>query len=347
MSAPQAELVTFGNPLFEALLTWVERNLQSSLKEGAIFTDPDGVMDGTLLFYQSEVRDGKNEVAGTRLFALYADTQRDSITPVNPAILWDLQEGGEASLAGKEPNLDSLQSQSLKLLLPELEAYRQSLLQERQRQAAIKEKYGLKSLEALILKLDGELIALYERRNQGEKVDLVIRNKEEQKARYEQALVDLKQTLERERHLTLSTPQFLGAVRVLPAIKATMVSDAEIERIGMEIAIQYERDHGWMPEDVSKENLGFDIRSTSPDGQKRYIEVKARAEIGPVALTQNEWFKAKRFGEAYYLYVVLNASRTPVLYRVQNPAALLKPEEQLEVRYMVSEKEIMEKGTTE
>ncbi len=347
MSAPQAELVTFGNPLFEALLTWVERNLQSSLKEGAIFTDPDGVMDGTLLFYQSEVRDGKNEVAGTRLFALYADTRRDSITPVNPAILWDLQEGGEASLAGKEPNLDSLQSQSLKLLLPELEAYRQSLLQERQRQAAIKEKYGLKSLEALILKLDGELIALYERRNQGEKVDLVIRNKEEQKARYEQALVDLKQTLERERHLTLSTPQFLGAVRVLPAIKATMVSDAEIERIGMEIAIQYERDHGWMPEDVSKENLGFDIRSTSPDGQKRYIEVKARAEIGPVALTQNEWFKAKRFGEAYYLYVVLNASRTPVLYRVQNPAALLKPEEQLEVRYMVSEKEIMEKGTTE
>ncbi len=347
MSAPQAELVTFGNPLFEALLTWVERNLQSSLKEGAIFTDPDGVMDGTLLFYQSEVRDGKNEVAGTRLFALYADTRRDSITPVNPAILWDLQEGGEASLAGKEPNLDSLQSQSLKLLLPELEAYRQSLLQERQRQAAIKEKYGLKSLEALILKLDGELIALYERRNQGEKVDLVIRNKEEQKARYEQALVDLKQTLERERHLTLSTPQFLGAVRVLPAIKATMVSDAEIERIGMEIAIQYERNHGWMPEDVSKENLGFDIRSTSPDGQKRYIEVKARAEIGPVALTQNEWFKAKRFGEAYYLYVVLNASRTPVLYRVQNPAALLKPEEQLEVRYMVSEKEIMEKGTTE
>lgn len=347
MSAPQAELVTFGNPLFEALLTWVERNLQSSLKEGAIFTDPDGVMDGTLLFYQSEVRDGKNEVAGTRLFALYADTRRDSITPVNPAILWDLQEGGEASLAGKEPNLDSLQSQSLKLLLPELEAYRQSLLQERQRQAAIKEKYGLKSLEALILKLDGELIALYERRNQGEKVDLVIRNKEEQKARYEQALVDLKQTLERERHLTLSTPQFLGAVRVLPAIKATMVSDAEIERIGMEIAIQYERNHGWMPEDVSKENLGFDIRSTSPDGQKRYIEVKARTEIGPVALTQNEWFKAKRFGEAYYLYVVLNASRTPVLYRVQNPAALLKPEEQLEVRYMVSEKEIMEKGTTE
>jgi len=30
------------------------------------------------------------------------------------------------------------------------------------------------------------------------------------------ASVDLKQTLERERNLTLSTPSFLGAVRVVP-----------------------------------------------------------------------------------------------------------------------------------
>jgi len=32
------------------------------------------------------------------------------------------------------------------------------------------------------------------------------------------------------------------------------------------------------------------------------------------------------------------------LYRVQNPAALLKPEEQVEVRYMVSVNEIQSKG---
>ena len=347
MRVAQAELVTFGNPLFEALLTWVECNLDVALKEGAVFTDPDGRMDGVLLFYQGEMRDGQNEIAGTRLFALFADGRSGAVSPANPAILWDLQEGGSPPLLGEGPGVgsESLQTRTLSLLLPELEAYRQSLLKERQRQAAIKEKYGLKSLESLVVKLDGDLITLYDRRDRGENVDLVIRNKAEQKQHYEQASVDLKQTLERERALTLSTPHFLGAVRVVPAAGADeMVTDPQVEQVGMEVTMQYERQQGWRPEDVSKENLGFDVRSTAPDGHKRYIEVKARAGMGPVALTQNEWFKAKRFQDEYYLYAVLNASKTPVLYRVKNPAALLKPEEQVEVRYLVSVNEITSKG---
>ena len=125
-----------------------------------------------------------------------------------------------------------------------------------------------------------------------------------------------------------------------------MVSDEDMEKIGMDVTMQYERQQGWTPEDVSKENLGFDVRSTSPDGHKRYIEVKARAEMGAVALTQNEWFKAKRFQDEFYLYAVLNASKAPVLYRVENPAALLMPEEQVEVRYLVSVNEITVKGRT-
>jgi hypothetical protein len=133
--------------------------------------------------------------------------------------------------------------------------------------------------------------------------------------------------------------------RIIPGIDSTlMVSDEDMERVGMEVTMQYERQQGWTPDDVSKENLGFDVRSTSPDGHKRYIEVKARAGMGAVALTQNEWFKAKRFQDEFYLYAVLNASKEPVLYRIENPAALLMPEEQVEVRYLVSVNEITSKG---
>jgi superfamily II DNA or RNA helicase len=343
MRVSQAELVTFGNPLFEALLIWVERNLETSLKEGAVFTDPDGVMDGVLLFYQGEIRDGQNEIAGTRLFALYADGSKGTVSPVNPAILWDLQEGGKAR--GDNQELEAVQTRTLGLLLPELESYRQFLLKERQRQAAIKEKYGVKSLETLILKLDGDLIALYDRRERGENVDLVIRNKEEQKQHYEQALVDLKLTLERERNLTLSTPRFLGAVRVVPAKGSEeMATDPEVERIAMQVTMDHERTQLRLPEDVSKENLGFDVRSIGKDGQRRYIEVKGRAGSGSVALTQNEWFKAQRFQDEYYLYAVLNTSSSPTLYMIQNPASILKPEEQVEVRYLVSVIDITSKG---
>ena len=112
----------------------------------------------------------------------------------------------------------------------------------------------------------------------------------------------------------------------------------------MEEAIRYEREQGHTPEDVSAQNLGFDVRSTDVQGRKRYIEVKGRAAIGPVQLTQNEWFKAQRFKDDYYLYVVLNIATQPQLYIVQNPAALLQPEQQIEVRYLVTVLDITEKG---
>lgn len=343
---PDSEFVTFGHPLFEAALAWVEGALGSNLQQGAVFTDPDGLLDGVLLYYQGEIRDGRGEVAGTRLFALFAGARDGDVRPVNPAILWDLQEGSPSTGAGGEGiDLEALKRKAWASLLPTLETYRQELLQERQRQAEIKEKYGKTSLESLIIKLDGELIRLYDRREQGQNVDLVIRNKEEQKRGYELALASLGRELEQERHLTLSTPRFVGAVRVLPApLPDEMVSNAEIERIGMEVTLQYEREQERTPEDVAAQNLGFDVRSTDKEGKKRYIEVKARASVGPVALTQNEWFKAQRFQDDYYLYVVLNAASQPQLYRIQNPAAVLQPEEQMEVRYLVSVAQIMEKG---
>jgi superfamily II DNA or RNA helicase len=347
MRVSQAEFVSFGHPLFEAVLLWVERNLETSLAQGATFTDPDGLLDGVLLFYQGEIRDGQGEIAGTRLFALFADPASDQVRSINPAILWDLVP--DPSLTGRgESDIESLKRQAWGFLLPGLEAYRQSLLKERERQANIKEKYGVQSLERLVLKLDGDLIVLYDRRERGENVDLVIRNKEEQKQHYEHALADLQQNLSRERNLTLSTPRFLGAVRVLPAAGAgEMASDPEVERVAMQKVMAYERQQGRLPEDVSTQNLGFDIRSNGTEGQRWYIEVKGRAGSGSVALTQNEWFKAQRFQDEYFLYVVLNASRSPELYRIQNPAAVLQPDEQMEVRYLVSVGDILSKGKVE
>jgi hypothetical protein len=62
-------------------------------------------------------------------------------------------------------------------------------------------------------------------------------------------------------------------------------------------------------------------------------------------LTQNEWFKAKRFGSDYYLYAVMNVKNKPQLYIIQNPAEKLEPEEKIEVvRYVIPFKEIDAKG---
>jgi len=145
----------------------------------------------------------------------------------------------------------------------------------------------------------------------------------------------------------MGMPRFVGAVRVVPASQtdAAMSEDPDIERVGMTVTMEYEQAQDRIPEDVAAENLGFDVRSTDPEtGQKRYIEVKARAQVGPVALTQNEWFKANRFGPDYYLYVVLNAATQPELYIIQDPASNLQPEERVEVRYLVPVGDITGKG---
>ena len=124
-------------------------------------------------------------------------------------------------------------------------------------------------------------------------------------------------------------------------VNDVMVSNEEIELIGMQVSIDYEKKNERDPEDISAENLGFDIRSTDKNNGTRYIEVKARSEKGAIALTQNEWFKAKRFKDDYYLYAVMNAATNPQLYIIQNPAEKLEPKEVAEVvRYIVPFKDI-------
>ncbi|QAV33176.1 SNF2 family N-terminal domain-containing protein [Fervidobacterium changbaicum] len=340
---PDAEFVSFGHPLFEALLTWVERNFMNSLTRGATFYDPDGKLNGYILFYEGEIEDGTGSTAGKRLFSFYVDDKQ--VVPISPAIIWDLREGEPQQ---EEPvDIEELKRRTLEVVLSELEGYKQELLKERGRQAQIKEKYGVKSLEYLIVKLDDELISLYERKDKGEDVDIVISNKRERKSEYEKALDKLKKLIQQEKALSISMPKFVGIVRVKPmeGIDNSMKSDAEIEAIGIRVAMEYEIRNGRIPEDVSSQNLGFDIRSKDKDGKVRYIEVKARAGVGDVALTQNEWFKAQRFKDDYYLYVVLNAATSPELYIIQNPAERLAAVEKIEiVRYVVESGEISKKG---
>ncbi len=63
-----------------------------------------------------------------------------------------------------------------------------------------------------------------------------------------------------------------------------------------------------------------------------------------MSLTKNEWFIAERFQDDYYLYVVLNATRKPELMIIQNPAKHLRPEQKIDVRYIVSVDEIRRAG---
>jgi len=222
-----------------------------------------------------------------------------------------------------------------------LPKYLEELKRQREHDASIKRKYGLRSLQELILQSEGKLIDYETRKAKGDNIpEALIQNERRNKEDLERKKSQLEKLIESETHLLLSTPKILGCVAVLPKtpVDDMLRADKEIEEIGMRVATGFEIAQGRSPEDVSAQNLGFDIRSRSPDEKIRYIEVKARVGEGKIALTPNEWLMANRLGNEYWLYVVVNARTSPELYTIQNPAAKLKLEEEIEVvRYVVTD----------
>ena len=143
---------------------------------------------------------------------------------------------------------------------------------------------------------------------------------------------DRLQKLEKMTELSVREPEVLGCAYVVPLTEVQyesnfgMKRDEEVERIAMEYTMAYEREHGRTPEDVGSKNLGYDVSSSSPDGRKRYIEVKGRAgDEDRVMLTENEKARLSQLGNKAWLYIVLSCKREqPVLFRIQDPGRVLR-----------------------
>lgn len=340
-----AEFLTFGHPLFEAVLEWISREFTADLQRGATFVDNSGQLDGMILFFEGSINDGTGRVAGKRLFSYYLDARTGDIEDIPPSIMWDLDD----CVVGVKGDSTYLQRDAVQAkVIYALRAYQKELLLERERQARIKERYGIRSLEKLIRDHDAALLDLRERQRNGENVDIAIRNKEEKQKQYMDSKSRLHDIIEREKSLTVNTPKILGAVRVVPSdiISDAMKENAESERAAMEAAMKFERMHGREPVDVSHVmGLGYDIKSTG-GGQTRYIEVKGRHKEGQVALTRNEWFKARHLGSDYYLYVVWNTGDVPVAdlrpLVIPDPARNTNPK--VDIHYVIDTQDIRSKA---
>ena len=171
-------------------------------------------------------------------------------------------------------------------VISQMEDYKNEKQNERDREANIKEKYGIKSLEDMILKLDGDIIKYQKRKELGDNVDLIMGNKVREKNKYLKSLDELKDQINREKTLTMGMPKFVGMIKVNAEknVPEPLRNSAEIEKIGMDESIEYEMKHGRIPEDISADNLGFDIRSKGSTDEIRYIEVKARSGIGDCSI---------------------------------------------------------------
>ena len=124
------------------------------------------------------------------------------------------------------------------------------------------------------------------------------------------------------RTVTSQPPKIVGCVLVMPdgmmkklCGNAFSQADADakkrIELMGMNRVMEIERQLGYLPTDVSKENRGYDVQShigesVSAEGKLlRFIEVKSRtASANTVTLSHNEILTARNVPEQFILAIV-------------------------------------------
>ncbi len=355
-----AILLSPGHPLFASLSEVLIGDLEPVRGHAALFVDARVTESYSVHFFEIQIiseepsADGKRDGVGeARTQVLYATLvaildgpKGKELAPAD--LLHDLTPlpEGATVLEGVEieaPNAQAIvaleQWVRVKVQFP----LKQQQAKERQRLLQIRREYISKMFAEQIKRLQQRYFQLYERVKKGDEAarlarDEADRRQKELGVRQREKLAEL----DRLQVVREGVVRYMGTALVLPIAQTSLareleqrsditldelVRNDEIERIGMDYVMNYERGRGWHPEDISKDHdgSGFDIRSTDPlSGEVRRIEVKARAGEGEfVELTPNEWLQAHRHGESYWLYVVWNCADNPHLIMIQNPAQVL------------------------
>lgn len=114
-------------------------------------------------------------------------------------------------------------------------------------------------------------------------------------------------------------PVFKASKPVIPKWRSAENACVEIEKF-----------LGNNARDVSLQNLGYDVDSTTPAGSKRYIEVKSISKIdSSFTLTNNEYTAAHQYGDAYFICLLRHGDDKSKAIYIQNPLGKLKFEKRI------------------
>jgi hypothetical protein len=122
------------------------------------------------------------------------------------------------------------------------------------------------------------------------------------KAMTAQRLADLRQMSE----VSIAEPRQIAWARVTAAAPPADLTEADSERISMDLVSEHLHEQGFAIADVHTEIRGYDLHA-SRGGEQRLVEVKGvwhTASSQGVSLTANEILIATQHGGDYWLYVV-------------------------------------------
>jgi hypothetical protein len=332
------EWVTPGHPLFEAVREDLAARVESHLRRGAIFFDLHRSVPSVLDVFAASIKDGRGQCLHRRLFVVETSSDGE-MTTRQPTLFLDVTPAPQGAAAQNAPGpLPDRHLVEQFLYAHTLEPWLAEVAGERSGAIDRVAEHVRISLDALIDRQNLVLADLCNRQVDGRTVpglDGLIAQAEQHLDELNNRRDTRLRDLDMERHTTVGDITHLGRAWVIPHPERAnptlrpMVRDDEVEAVAVRVARDHEEARGWLVEDVQAENRGFDLisRRPHPEDSKtftevRFIEVKGRAGVGEIALTENEYRTAERLKGEYWLYAVFNCHATPELSTVQNPGRL-------------------------
>lgn len=352
ISVPEeTKLLGPGHPLFDCLLQFIRSASQECFAKGSSIIDPNVTDESTIWLVKSAVKDNrldeKSRIAHQRLDIVLED--RLGIRITSAAYLIDCIPNTKTELISDRitRSKDEISVWAYDNITEKQLA---KVKKQRDLECDIRKKYIEGAFSDLIMDRQNEINDLDQLLIYGENVEKEREVLENHIKQLKQRRSDRLKELELMLSLSAELPEILTSAKVLPLdstffiktdeSKMDLFNDPEVEKIAMDKTIKFEESKGAKVKDVSKENVGYDVRSENPGGNIKYIEVKGRAETGLIVLTENEVNRLKQLGDKAWLYIVTDCKRDiPKINFIQNPISKLTLKEIIsKIKYSVDEK---------
>ncbi len=332
------EWITPGHPLFEAVREDVFDRVRDDLQKGSVFYDLHRKEPYRVDVFCASIKDGKGNTIHRKLLAIEVETS-GNLHVRQPTLFLDLTIAPIGTKTPDTVQLPSREGVELALVEKALKPLLEEVKKQREKEIETIVTHVELSLNELIHRQNMHLAELSDKRdNCGDttpQIASAIKQAEDRLDELNHRLENRMEELHKESLCVIGNIDHIGMAWVLPHPERTspefapMVRDDEIEKVAMQEAIKYEASRGWVIEDVSSQDRGFDLISRKPHPfdektftEVRFIEVKGRSAIGDVILTANEYKTAERLKNDFWLYVVYNCASKPEIHTVQNPITL-------------------------
>lgn len=328
------EFISLGHALFNAMMNYVEREdwggrialkIAPTNESGYIFT------------FITKIRDGTGKIIDEYLFN-YIVSENGTIKKVTPKAIWDFEDMNvridNEKLDYLTKNVDYFINDAKEKILNEIGGFIEEIKEEREKKSEIKEQDANNYYRTKIDKSNERIKKYNKDLEKGRNMKIAIERENYEVEKSKSKLSVILNELKKEKNVSPDFPEIKSICLLIPtnAIQEVESSQNElkekVESIAMKTAMTYERKKGREPIDISMKFKGYDIESYGTN-YIRYIEVKGLKGEGTVELTENEWFKAKKLEDDYWLYIVSNSleSEKRTLNMIQNPTSVFPEDE--------------------